>query len=140
MTARADRLPKRATPADREGSVPSSDPASTVRVFVDALERLDYRMERLLADAGIRRAELDDPDARIPCTAWVSMLCRALEECPMKNAGMRLASVTPIGAFPLIDYLIVTSGNVGEGLERLARYLRLGEAPSVPCLQDDEDP
>jgi len=111
-----------------------------VRVFVDALERLDYRMERLLADAGIRRAELDDPDARIPCTVWVSMLCRALEERPMKNAGMRLASVTPIGAFPLIDYLIVTSGNVGEGLERLARYLRLGEAPSVPCLQEGEDP
>ena len=45
MTARADRLTKRANPPDRAGSVPSSDPASTVRVFVDALERLDYRME-----------------------------------------------------------------------------------------------
>jgi hypothetical protein len=45
------------------------------------------------------------------------MFCRALEERPMKNAGMRLATVTPIGAFPLIDYLIVTSRNVGEGLE-----------------------
>jgi hypothetical protein len=53
------------------------------------------------------------------------MFCRALEERPMKNAGMRLATVTPIGAFPLIDYLIVTSQNVGEGLERLARSLRL---------------
>jgi AraC-like DNA-binding protein len=140
MTARADRLTKRANRADREGSLPSSDPANTVRVFVDALERLDYRMERPLADAGILRADLDDPDARIPCTVWVPMLCRALEERPMKNAGMRLAAVTPIGAFPLIDYLIVTSRNVGEGLERLARYLRLGEAPSIPCLQEGDDP
>ena len=45
----------------------------------------------------------------------------------MKNAGMRLATVTPFGAFPLIDYLIATSQNVGEGLTRLARYLRLAE-------------
>src|SRR6476659_4025975 len=140
MTARADRLTKRANPADREGSGQSSDPAGTVRVFVDALERLDYRMDRLLADAGILRADLDDPDARIPCTVWVPMFCRALEERPMKNAGMRLATVTPIGAFPLIDYLIVTSRNVGEGLDRLARYLRIAEAPSIPSLQEGEDP
>lgn len=68
------------------------------------------------------------------------MFCRALEERPMKNAGMRLASVTPIGAFLLIDYLIVTSQNVGEGHARLARYLRLAEARSVPYLREDEDP
>ena len=58
----------------------------------------------------------------------------------MKNAGMRLATVTPFGAFPLIDYLIATSQSVGEGLTRLARYLRLVEARSVPVLREDEDP
>ena len=102
-------------------------------MFVDALERLNYRVESLLADAGIRRADLDDPDARIPCAAWGAMFRRALEQRPMKNVGMRLATVTPFGAFPLIDYLIATSQNVGEGLTRLARYLRLVEARSVPC-------
>jgi AraC-like DNA-binding protein len=140
MTARADRLTKSAKPPDRAGSEPSSERASTVRVFVEALERLDYRMEGLLANAGIARPDLDDPDGRIPCTVWVPMFCRALAERPMKNAGMRLAAVTPIGAFPLIDYVIVTSHDVGEGLARLARYLRLGEAPSVPSLRTDEDP
>ena len=58
----------------------------------------------------------------------------------MKNAGIRLATVTPFGAFPLIDYLVATSRNVGEGLKRFARYLRLAEARSVPCLREDEDP
>ena len=117
MTARADRLTKRAKTSNRAGSVQSSLPASSLRVFVDALERLDYRMEPLLADAGIRRAELEDPDGRVPGTVWAPMFCRALEQRPMKNAGMRLATVTPIGAFPLIDYLIVTSRNVREGLD-----------------------
>ena len=109
-------------------------------MFVDALERLNYSVESLLADAGIRRADLDDPDARIPCAAWGPMFRRALEQRPMKNAGMRLATVTPFGAFPLIDYLIATSQSVGEGLTRLARYLRLAEARSVPSLREDEDP
>ena len=52
----------------------------------------------------------------------------------MKNAGMRLATVTPFGAFPLIDYLIATSQNVGEGLTRLARYLRLAELDLFPAF------
>ena len=96
--------------------------------------------EPLLAKAGIRRADLDDPDARIPRPVWDQLMCRALTQRPMKNAGMRLATATPFGAFPLIDYLIATAENVGEGLTRLARYLRLAEAPSVPCLREDEDP
>ena len=66
MTARANRLTKRAKTPDQAGSVRSTYPASSARVFVDALERLGYCMEPLLADAGIRRADLDDPDARIP--------------------------------------------------------------------------
>ena len=57
----------------------------------------------------------------------------------MKNVGMRMATVTPLGAFPLIDYVIATSQNVGEGLTRLARYLPR-RARSVPCLREDEEP
>ena len=140
MTARADRLTKRAKTAEQTSSVRSSYPASSVHVFVDALERLGCRIEPLLASAGIGRADLDDPDGRVPSTVWGSIFRRALEQRPMKNAGMRLATVTPIGAFPLIDYLIATSQNVGEGLARLARYQRLAEARSVPCLREEEDP
>ena len=114
MTERADRLTKCAKRRSRLLR-PVVLPCHSVHVFVDALERLDCRIEPLLANAGIRRADLDDPDARIPCTVWGTIFCRALEQRPMKNAGMRLATVTPIGAFPLIDYLIATSQNVREG-------------------------
>ncbi len=140
MTVRADGLTKRAMTRDQTGAARPSYPAGSVRVFVHALERLDYCMTPLLANAGIRRADLDDPDARIPRTVWDPLLRRALEQRPMKNPGMRLATVTPLGAFPLIDYLIATSENVGEGLTRLARYLRLAEARAVPTIREDEDP
>jgi hypothetical protein len=56
MTARADRLTKRAKTAGSPSSLRSSYPARSARVFVDALERLDYSVESLLGDAGIRRA------------------------------------------------------------------------------------
>ena len=140
MTARADRLTKRANSSDQVGPSRSSYPASSARVFVDSLERLGYCMGPLLADAGIRRADLNDPDGCISVTAWASMFRQALEQRPMKNAGMRLATVTPFGAYPLIDYLVATSENIGEGLTRLAQYLRLAEPRSVPFLCEDEDP
>jgi hypothetical protein len=140
MTARADRLTDGAKMPDNADFVRSSYPASSLRVFVDALERLDYRMAPLLAEAGIHPADLDDPDARLPRSIWGQVFSRALEQRPMKNAGMRLATVTPFGAFPLIDYLIATSQNVGEALTRLGRYLRLAEARSVPDPHEEEDP
>ena len=140
MTARADRLTHRANTSANAGSLRSSYPASSLRVFVDALERLNYRMAPLLADAGIPRAHLDDPDARVARSTWGQVFSRALKQRPMKNAGMQLATVTPFGAFPLIDYLVATSQNVGEGLTRLGRYLSLAEARSLPHPHEDEDP
>jgi AraC-like DNA-binding protein len=138
MTVRADRLTQRAK--TRHHAVLSSYAASNLGVFVEAMERLGYRMDRLLAEAGVHRTVLEDPDARIPRSVWGPMFSRALEQLPMKNAGMRLATVTPFGAFPLIDYLIATSQSVGEGVTRLRRYLRLAEARSVPDAHEEEDP
>jgi hypothetical protein len=70
---------------------------SSARVFVDALERLNYGVEFLLGDTGIRRADLDDPDGRISCAAWARRW-----NCVVKNVEMRLATVTRFGAFLLI--------------------------------------
>ena len=103
-------------------------------MFVDALERLDYRMESLLATPGsVERIWMTRTRA-YRVRSGAAMFRRALEQRPMKNAGMRLATVTPLGAFPLIDYLIATSQSVGEGLTRLARYLRLAEAHPFPAF------
>jgi hypothetical protein len=40
--------------------------ARAVQPVVAALEALGHTVEALLAEAGIRRAILDDPDGRIP--------------------------------------------------------------------------
>jgi AraC-type transcriptional regulator len=118
-----------------------SDPARVVRAFVDALERLGYDMDPLLAEAGLSRADFDrDPDARIPCSVMVPLYQRAVQQRPITNAGMKIAAATPIGTFPRLDYVIVTCETVGEGLRHLARYFRLVDALHDVHLHDGEDP
>jgi len=138
MTFRANQLTGRAT-SPNAGNPPT--PAFQFRAFVDAFERLGYDAGRLLSEIGIQRADLDDPDALIPCAATGALFGRALRERPLKNVGLRLAAQTPIGAMGLLDYLIVTSDTVGRGFQQLARYLRLlTGAPFLLELREDQDP
>jgi AraC-like DNA-binding protein len=117
-----------------------TQPAATLRAFMSAFGRLGYNTIPLLTAAGLTRAQLDDPEGRIPCMAIPAVISEAMRIRPLKNAGMRVASETPIGSFQLLDYLIVTCENVCEGVQQLARYLRISEAPFRLEIRDDEDP
>jgi AraC-like DNA-binding protein len=132
MTPRANRLTDHATPA--------AQAASDMRAFVDALQRLGFDIDALLPAAGIDRAALDDPDGRIPCAAVDAMFGLAMRERPIRNLGARIAALTPVGAFPMIDYLVVTSDSVGAGLKQLARFHRLIGVPMQLDIHEDEDP
>jgi AraC-like DNA-binding protein len=120
-------------------TAPPTIGSGTVRPLLDALERLGHDGGRLVAAAGLDRGVLDDPDARVPCEAQGALLMLAQRERPRTNLALDLAAVTPIGAYPLIDYLVVSSGTVGEGLTRLARYYRLIEAGASLQLREDGD-
>ena len=138
MTSGANPLTPRATGA--KAGTPLT-PVIQLRAFVDAFERLGYVSDRLLADIGVQRSLLDDPDALIPCATTEALVKRALRDRPLKNVGVCLATQTPIGAWGLLDYLILTSDSVGQGLSQLARYLRmLTGAPFLLELREDGDP
>jgi AraC-like DNA-binding protein len=141
MTPRADRLVQRAKASDGTAMSATSDPAWMVRVFMEATDRLGYDVDPLFAQAGLHRADFErDPDARILCAVYVPIFQRALQQRPMKNPGVKLAAVTPIGSFPLFDYLMVTSDSVGAAIGQLPRYLALIDNPHVVHIDDDEDP
>ena len=104
-------------------------PAGGVRAWLDAFERLGYPRDALLAAARVSADGLADPDGRLPCEAF-----GAIAECAEKlrrtrNLGMQLARATPLGAYPLLDYLVLTSDTVGAGIERLTLYFGLVAAP-----------
>jgi AraC-like DNA-binding protein len=139
MTVGANQLTSRATTANVEGP---PTPVVQFRAFVDAFERLGYEVDRLLADVGLSRSELDDPDALIPCAVCGAFFGRTQQIRPLKNLWVRLAAETPIGAFLLLDYLILTSNSIADGFKQLARHVRLVDAPYPLLLdiRDDEDP
>jgi AraC-like DNA-binding protein len=47
---------------------------------------------------------------------------------------------TPLGAYPPLEHLIVTSGSVGEGMHRFAQHAQLAGAPLRIEIFEDETP
>ena len=137
MTADANPLTSR---ADRAVPEPPSTPMAQFRAWVNAFERLGFEVQPLLVAAGLSRPALDDPDTLIPCAACAAMFAHANAIRPLTNLWARLAMETPMSAFPLLDYLVHTSDNVGEGFKQLARYLHLVAAPLSFDIREDEDP
>ena len=135
MTLDANPVTPHAMPAPRAGSAP----AGQLRAFTDAFGRLGYDTTALLAHAGLRAADLNDPDAMVPCAALDAIVNRACEERRTPNLGAHLAAVTPIGAHPLLDYLVVTADTIGAALEQLVRYVHCAQAPFTLSVTHDSD-
>src|SRR5262245_47738914 len=112
MTSRDNRVTRRAT---RQRSIAgTADPHDLreARGMLRTLERLGYDLDGLLAAAGLQRADVENPDAYISPIACAAVFSRANQEHRIPNLALRLAHETPIGATPLLDYLIVTSDSV----------------------------
>ena len=140
MTARANSLTERAIVAERRPEQPWTMPANDGRALMNALERLGYDVPALRTSAGLQSLDLDDPDSRIPCTALDALLTRAQQTRFTPNIALELARTTPIGAYPLLDYLVLTSDTVGTGVAHLARYQRLIGNPVVLEIHEEMDP
>jgi len=138
MTARANSVTARATPPEVLPGGRWSMPSTDVRVFLNALAGLSYDVGSLLRASGIQEAQLNDADARVSCEALGAMIAFAQRERFTPNLGLELARVTPIGAYPLLDYLVATSDTVGAGVEQLAKYLHLVGTPAQVTIHQDE--
>jgi AraC-like DNA-binding protein len=137
MTEGANRLTSRAT---FSADVGPPMPALQFRAFVDAFGRLGYDTPALLMSCGLQSADLTDPDGLVPYSACGDFFRRACEIRRMANLGVRLAAVTPTGAFPLLDYLALTSDDVGQAFTRVARYFRLANAPLLIDVCEEDEP
>jgi AraC-like DNA-binding protein len=89
------------------------------------LPQLGYDLDALLAKGGLRREDVENPDAVIAPSACAAVFSAAHKERRVPNLPLQLAIHTPVGATPLLDYLVLSADSVGAGLHRLARYLGL---------------
>jgi AraC-like DNA-binding protein len=138
MTERAKSLTKDVKPASA-GEPVWYMPAGDLRTTVSGLERLGYPIDSLLDAVGLGDFDLGDPDAQVPCTAYGALLQQAQRTRFTPNLALELAKHTPIGAYPLLDYLVLTSDTVSAGIRQLARYIRIVGSP-VPLNVQEGDP
>ena len=139
MTRNANSLTKRATPSASAGTTWTM-PARDLRVTMTGLERLGYDCGPLLAAAGLSGIDFDDPDGRVSCESFGQLLARAQQSRFTPNLALELARLTPIGSYPLLDYLILTSDTVAAGVRQLGCYRELVGDPSTITVDDTVDP
>ena len=138
MTARANGLTGRAKPSPALAEYRWSMAMGDLRAFLAALRELGYDAGRLLASAA-GDCDLENPDARVSCEAMGTLLSLAQRERFTPNLGLELARCTPIGAYPLLDYLVATSETVEKGVAQLGRYLRIiGNPTEVTARKERE--
>lgn len=129
MAGRANSLTEDATSSSRTAAPPWTISALDVRVLVNGLAQLGYDVPSLLSAAGLTEADLASPDARLSCEVHGTILSQAMRTRDVPNISLKLAQVTPPGAYALLDYLVLTSDTVGAGLRQLAQYFRLTGSP-----------
>ena len=140
MAPHDNRVTRRATASRPTAIGTDSHDVRELRGMLRTLEQLGYDLDSLLTFAGLQRADVENPDTYISPRACAAVFARAEQERRVPNLALQLAVHTPVGASPLLDYLIVSSDSVGQGLERLARYLRLVNPWSRLVLHDRDDP
>src|SRR5580765_4781962 len=140
MTPRANSLTGRDTTSARPVSQTWTMSAGDVRAFLEAMGRLGYDVAALLGAVGLQETMRAGPDARVSCDALGKMFGIACQQRVTPNLALELARVTPLGAYPLLDYLIATSDTVGAGARQLARYFRLVGSPIAHDIDESADP
>jgi AraC-like DNA-binding protein len=140
MTPRDNRVTERARNRRSGDSAPDPHDTRELRGMLAVLERIGYDLDALLASAGLKREDVENPDAYISPAACAAVFAGAVRQRRVANLALQLALQTPIGATPLLDYLIVSSDSVGQGLDRLVRYLRIVNPGIRIAIRDGTDP
>jgi AraC-like DNA-binding protein len=140
MTGRANSLTARASGGPAAGPATWTMPAGEVRVVLTTLGELGHDVSALIDAVRLTGTNFDDPDVRVSCEAYGTLIACAQQRRFTANLALELARRTPLGAYPLLDYLVITSDTVGAGIRQLARYFRIQATPIVLDIRDDRDP
>lgn len=109
------------------------------RAILSAFETLGLDRRRLQAEAGFSDQELSDPDGLLPAEAFYRMWTAADLAWGRPALGVHTAAHVPFGAYEVLDYLLLTSGSLDEGLGHFARCFALATRTSRYQITDAQD-
>jgi AraC-like DNA-binding protein len=97
----------------------------------------------LLAEAGLARDDIADPDARIPTARYAAMLQAAASRCADPAFALHFASAVRLEEVSIVGLIGKACATIGEGRRQLNRFASLvidadGVAPEMMALARDE--
>jgi AraC-like DNA-binding protein len=95
------------------------------RALVEACDAMGLDTTVLLDAAELSRAEVNDPDARIPVEKMTALWDQAYERAADPHLALHAAEALPFGAYAVIDFMARTSVTIGTALERISHYFPL---------------
>ena len=90
--------------------------------IVDDLKRQHIPFDGLLKEAGIRRADLRDPDSRVSYAAVVSLMERAATLLGEPGFGLRLGASRDISDGGILGFVMLNSATLLDAVKNLQRY------------------
>jgi AraC-like DNA-binding protein len=99
--------------------------ARTAIFVIDELRRRGIPTDDLLAEVGLRRADLADPEARVSYAALLRLIERGAALADDSGFGLRLGSSRDLHDGGLIAYVVLNSSTLMDALENLRRYFRV---------------
>jgi AraC-like DNA-binding protein len=92
---------------------------------MDACERLGLDTDSFMAEAGLCRDEVCDPDGRLPREKATALWQLAFQRSPDPNLALHAAEQLDFGAYKVVDYLAAHAPSLGAAYERIARYFAI---------------
>ncbi len=107
------------------------DARLATRIVAD-LRRHGTNADGLLEEVGLRRADVSDPDNRVPYAAVLAMIERAATTLGDAGYGLRLGAAQEARAGGLLGFLILNSATLLDALTNLQRYFHVvGEGEDI---------
>ena len=93
--------------------------------MIAAAEALGLDGDALLAEVGLDRAGLADPELRIPASQADALWQAIAARCDDPDLPLHAAERLPFGAYRVVDYLAAHAPSLGAALERVIAYFPL---------------
>lgn len=88
-------------------------------------QRYGVDTDAILREVGISRAQLDDPDGRVPIPTHVRFYRRVVKESGNPALALESGQLMSTGSLKVVGYILMTSSTLLEAYSNLSRYWAL---------------
>ena len=99
--------------------------AAYARVLLRVTERWGVPPEVVLEGTGLRRAEIEEPGARVPLEPMLVLIARARELTGEPGLGIHMALESPVSMYGYLGFGMLSAPSLGDVIGLLVEYERV---------------